>query len=58
MLDSKGHPVQGSVAWDWQFVVREPQVNTTYNFTARCVYKPFVGREDVLNTYRDWAATQ
>jgi hypothetical protein len=43
-----------SPAWDWQFVLRDPQVGTTYNYRARMIYKPFISPEDVLAEYDRW----
>lgn len=43
-------------AWDWQFVIRDPQVDTTYRYRARMVYKPFVSPEDVMAEYDRWRA--
>ena len=41
-------------AWDWQYVVREPEVGRTYRHHARMVYCRFRGEDDVLARYRAW----
>ncbi len=43
-----------SSAWDWQYVVRSPEVGRTYHHRARMVYKRFQGRDDVIAEYRSW----
>jgi tetratricopeptide (TPR) repeat protein len=43
-----------STAWDWQFVLRNPEVGKTYRHRSRLVYKKFQGQEDVLAEYRSW----
>jgi tetratricopeptide (TPR) repeat protein len=43
-------------AWDWQFVVCNPEVGRTYRQRARMVFKRFAGDEDVLAEYRRWSA--
>ena len=44
-------------AWDWQFVVRNPQVGKLYRLRARVVYKKFVSRADCLADYEAWRKT-
>ncbi len=41
-------------AWDWQFVIRNPEIGKTYRQRSRMVYKHFSGQEDVLAEYRAW----
>lgn len=43
-------------AWDWQFIIRDPQIDKTYRFRARMVYKPFEGQDDVRAEYERWRA--
>lgn len=47
-------PDTHSPAWDWQFVVRDPEVNKRYNYRARIVIKPFTGKELVWKEYEKW----
>ena len=47
-----------SPAWDWQFVVRNPEVGKTYGYRARLVYKPFVSAEDVREEYLRWSGAE
>ncbi len=49
-----GEGPRGS-AWDWQFVVRSPEVGRTYRHHARLVFKRFAGGDDVLAEYRHWS---
>ena len=46
-----------SPAWDWQYVIRNPEIGKTYGYRARVVFKPFVSAEDVKKTYLDWSST-
>ena len=41
-------------AWDWQFVIRNPEVGRTYTQRARMVYRRFAGEQDVLDRYHAW----
>jgi len=52
--NAEGYPDTHSPAWDWQYVIRSPQLNKPYHYRARIVYKPFAGREDIENEYRKW----
>jgi hypothetical protein len=49
-----GEPDPHSPAWDWQFVIRNPEPGRTYGYKARMVYKPFKGIEDVEREYETW----
>ena len=52
--DAGGQADPHSPAWDWQYVVRDPEVGRQYGYRSRLVYKPFVDREDVRREYEDW----
>ena len=52
--NAEGKPDTHSPAWDWQYVIRSPQLNEAYHYRARIVYKPFAGREDVKKEYQQW----
>lgn len=52
--DMAGRPDAHGPAWDWQFVIRNPEVGKTYNYKARLVIKPFVSPEDVREEYQRW----
>ena len=54
--NSDGEPDTHSPAWDWQFVVRNPEVGKTYSYKARIVYKPFISAERVMREYTRWKA--
>jgi hypothetical protein len=45
-----------SPAWDWQFVVRNPEPGRTYSYRARVLYVPFVDEEQIKRHYEDWLA--
>ena len=49
-------PDTHSPAWDWQFVIREPEIDKEYGYRARVVYKPFSGRKEVREEYVNWRA--
>ncbi len=42
-------------AWDFSILIRDCRPLTEYGYSARVVFKPFVGREDALEEYRKWA---
>jgi len=44
-------------AWDFQFIVLEPEAGKHYGFKARVVYKPFISGDDVLDEYNKWNAS-
>ena len=52
--NAAGEPDPYSPAWDWQFVIRQPEVGTTYRYRARVVYVPFTTAEDIRQMYREW----
>ncbi len=41
-------------AWDFQFIIPQPEQGKEYSFRARIVYKPFISREDILEEYQSW----
>ncbi len=54
--DERGRPDPHSPAWDWQYVIRAPEIGRTYRYRARLLYRPFVDREAVRRAYEEWAA--
>lgn len=42
-------------AWDFQFIVPRYEVGKEYGFKARMVYKPYRGRQDVLQEFSHWS---
>lgn len=54
--DAAGRPDPHSPAWDWQYVIRNPEPGKTYGYRARVVIKPFAGCEDVEREYEAWRA--
>lgn len=55
--NSEGKPDTHSPAWDWQFVIRNPEVGKMYGYRARMLYMPFTSREDIKGEYEKWAGT-
>lgn len=55
--NADGEPDPHSPAWDWQFVVRDPQPKATYGYRMRVVIEPFTTREAVEQTYETWRAS-
>ncbi len=49
-----GDPDIYSPAWDWQYVIRDPQVGKSYGYRARVVVKTFTGTEQIWEEYRRW----
>lgn len=41
-------------AWDFHFIVRDPQPGKVYSFKSRLVYKRYSGNEDVESEYAKW----
>ena len=54
--DESGRPDPHSPAWDWQYVIRAPEIGRIYRYRARLLYRPFVDREAVRRAYEEWAA--
>ncbi len=54
--DANRLPDPHSPAWDWQFVIRDPQPGTAYGYRARVLIKPFVSPDDVRREYDAWRA--
>lgn len=52
--DEAGRPDPTCPAWDWQFVVREPQLHHWYGYRARLEVGLFAGADAVLERYRAW----
>ena len=52
--NAEGKPDTHSPAWDWQYVIRDPEVGRTYGYRARVVIKPWVDHYDVVQEYRSW----
>ena len=52
--NATGQPNPNSPAWDWQFVIQNPQPGTTYGYRAKMLYKPFVDEADVEREYEAW----
>jgi len=53
--DADGKPDPHSPAWDWQFVIHNPQPNESYQYRARVAYVPYEGRDAVRARYEAWA---
>jgi hypothetical protein len=53
--DTDGNPDPHSPAWDWQYVIRDPQIGKRYGYRMRVVVTPFSSHHDVLARYQAWA---
>lgn len=53
--DDAGVPDKHSPAWDWQYVIRDPQVGRRYGYRARVVVKPFKGKTQIWKEYQKWS---
>jgi hypothetical protein len=42
-------------AWDFQFIVRNPEVGKPYSFRARLAYKPLQANHDALTELEKWS---
>ncbi len=45
---------QHNPAWDFQWIITQPQIGKMYQFRARLVYKRFISKSDVQAEYLDW----
>ena len=52
--NAEGIPDTHSPAWDWQYVIRKPQIDKEYGYRARAIYKAFAGRDNVKAKYENW----
>jgi hypothetical protein len=41
-------------AWDFQYIVDDPEVGMEYLLRCRLVYKPYVSRDEVETLYENW----
>jgi hypothetical protein len=41
-------------AWDFQYLIPDPDTWKEYSFRARLVYKPFISNEDIEQEYEKW----
>jgi|WetSurMetagenome_2_1015567.scaffolds.fasta_scaffold00464_2 hypothetical protein len=41
-------------AWDFQYIIADPDTAKKYTFKARMIYKPFVSYEDIREEYEKW----
>lgn len=55
--DEDGKADPRSPAWDWQYVIRDPQVGQTYGYRMRVIVMPFTSQEEILARYRAWEGT-
>lgn len=53
--NNAGNPDFHSPAWDWQYVIRNPEVGMSYGYKARVVVKPFKGIEQIWREYQTWS---
>src|SRR5262249_3670927 len=49
--------IPGNPAWDFGYVIRNPQVATNYRLRGRMVWKPFVSLDDCEAEYNAWSAS-
>ena len=54
IANAEGNADTHSPAWDWQFVIRNPECGTPYGYRSRVLYKPFEGHDAVLQDYESW----
>ena len=52
--DGAGNPDPHSPAWDWQYVIRDPQLGRWYGYRARLEYGPLTTREEIMQRYENW----
>jgi len=55
--DENGNPDIHSPAWDWQYVIRNPEPGKTYSYRARLAVVPFTSAEDVRAEYDRWVSS-
>jgi hypothetical protein len=52
--DENRNPDPMKPAWDWQFIVRKPQLNKWYSYKARMAYFPFESKDAILDYFLEW----
>ena len=52
--DATGVPSTHHPAWDWQYVVRDPELNRDYGYRARLTIRPWTNREEVHRLFESW----
>lgn len=55
--DAEGKADAHSPAWDWQYVIRDPEVNGRYGYRARMQYVRFENAESVRRLYEGWKSS-
>ncbi|MDD4108751.1 MAG: hypothetical protein PHH93_08535 [Prolixibacteraceae bacterium] len=41
-------------AWDFQYIIPDPEVEKEYSYRARLIYKPFISEKDIEEEYEMW----
>ena len=41
-------------AWDYQYLIPDPEAKKEYGFNVRIVYKPFISNDDIKQEYEKW----
>lgn len=54
ITNEDNNPDPHSPAWDWQYVIRNPEIGKTYGYKARLLVKPFVSADDIRAEYDRW----
>lgn len=53
--NAEGEPDAHAPAWDWQYVIHDPEIGKMYGYRARMVYVPFTGADAIRTLYHTWA---
>ena len=52
--NDEGQPDIHSPAWDWQYVIRDPEAKQRYGYRSRVIVAPFKGEEQIWDEYLRW----
>ena len=44
----------GAPAWDFFWIIRDPSPGVTWELPLRVLWKPFLGRQDILEEYESY----
>lgn len=52
--NEQDQPDTHSPAWDWQYVIRNPEARQRYGYRARVMVQPYEGEDPIWEEYQRW----